>query len=341
MMLAIAAMLVWRGECGEWLAGWLDGDCSVVASQRSDRLASLFLFGHVDRRGARRPSPDALLLARQNDGDNDAMRRAVNAHTNWRGLQPTLVCRTGRVSAQSAAAERWMRPTSARRSHSQAAASESAVGRAHCDRSLTRSLSFTAAATGAAGVRDFVCLQVWASRVCCCASATTPSPPLSSPPSGQRTDGQAGDRRADAEKGERRDGWSMRDGAARHATRARWRWRWAAPLLSSVPLPPPPLVHFLPCSCHRFHALAYTLLSHFLLCRIDFKIKTIELDGKRIKLQIWVGPLRHLSRHDRRTCTPQLHAAIARHNGRMPSTLVLWSLAHISCVYAAPLACAH
>lgn len=57
-MLAIAAMLVWRGECGEWM----DGDCSGgVAAVRS---ASLFLFGHVDRRGG--PSSDArLLLARQ------------------------------------------------------------------------------------------------------------------------------------------------------------------------------------------------------------------------------------------------------------------------------------
>jgi hypothetical protein len=73
------------------------------------------------------------------------------------------------------------------------------------------------------------------------------------------------------------------------------------------------------------------LLSYSLLCRIDFKIKTIELDGKRIKLQIWVGPLRR----PLAPWPPHLHAALARHDGRMPSASTLSFFAHTHvCVLA-------
>lgn len=43
-------------------------------------------------------------------------------------------------------------------------------------------------------------------------------------------------------------------------------------------------------------------------CSIDFKIKTIELDGKRIKLQIWVRPPPRTLTPDMAagSCTPQL-----------------------------------
>ena len=95
-MLATAAMLGWRGECGEWM----DGDCSVGVVQRSDPPLS---SSSVTSTGAVAAAHRAMHGWRTLDkcGRQPRDDACSDARTKQRGLQPTRASDWARVGPAS------------------------------------------------------------------------------------------------------------------------------------------------------------------------------------------------------------------------------------------------